>query len=90
MIVCVDPIIARDLGARRAGQDRAAPKGSLDAPKRSRTIEHRSDASLRLHQRTDRGSNAVLVNAIGLAPSNGKIGVCARNRISSSRDSGSS
>ena len=33
-------------GARRAGQDRAAPKGSLDAPKRSRTIERRSDASV--------------------------------------------
>jgi len=31
-------------GTRRAGQDRAAPKGSLDAPKRSRIIEARSDA----------------------------------------------
>jgi hypothetical protein len=30
-------------GARRAGQDREAPEGSLDAPKRSRTIEYRSD-----------------------------------------------
>ena len=40
----VAPVIARPSGARRAGQDRAAPKGSLDAPKRSRTIEHRSDA----------------------------------------------
>ena len=30
-------------GARRAGQDRVAPEGSLDAPKRSRTIRNRSD-----------------------------------------------
>jgi hypothetical protein len=28
-------------GARRAGQDREAPEGSLDAPKRSRTISKR-------------------------------------------------
>jgi hypothetical protein len=34
-------------------------------------------------------ANAAHVNAIGLAPSNGRIGVCARNRISASADSGS-
>jgi hypothetical protein len=32
----VAPVVARRMGARRAGQDRAAPKGSLDAPKSSR------------------------------------------------------
>jgi hypothetical protein len=36
----------RTTGARWVGQDRAAPKGSLDAPKRSRIIEDRSDGSL--------------------------------------------
>ena len=42
----VAPVIAKRLGARRAGQDRAAPKGSLDAPKRSPTIERRSDGDV--------------------------------------------
>jgi hypothetical protein len=36
----VAPVVACSLGARWAGQDRAAPKGSLDAPKRSRTIRN--------------------------------------------------
>jgi hypothetical protein len=40
----VAPVFANATGARRAGQDRAAPKGSLDAPKRFRIIQHRSDA----------------------------------------------
>jgi hypothetical protein len=35
----------RSSGARRAGQDREAPKGSLDAPKRFRIIEGRSDGT---------------------------------------------
>jgi hypothetical protein len=43
---CVAPVIARSLGARRAGQGRDSGERSeqtLDAPKRSRTIGHRSD-----------------------------------------------
>src|SRR6478672_7255022 len=42
----IDPVApdCRSLEARRAGQDRAAPKGSLDAPKRFRIIDHQSDA----------------------------------------------
>ena len=79
----------RPPGARRAGQDRAAPKGSLDAPKRSRTIEHRSDATGGGAHELDRVANTARVNSIGLAPSSGRIGVCERNRISSSADSGS-
>ena len=81
----VAPVIANNQGARRAGQDRAAPKGSLDAPKalpNNRVPERRE--RLRYSPR-----NTARVNSIGLAPSNGKIGVCARNRISSSGDSGS-
>src|SRR5687767_12232487 len=43
------PVIAKDLGARRAGQGRGGGERSertLDAPKSSRTIEHRSDATI--------------------------------------------
>ena len=40
---CLAPVIARASGTRRAGQGRAAAKRTLDAPKRSRTIGHRSD-----------------------------------------------
>ena len=35
----------RRVGARRAGQGREAPKGSLDAPKPPGTIERRSDGT---------------------------------------------
>ena len=45
--VAVAPVIANHLGARRAGQGRDSGERSertLDAPKRSRKIEHRSDA----------------------------------------------
>jgi hypothetical protein len=44
----VAPTIACSSGARRAGQDRAAPKGSLDAPKalpNNREPERQSVAS---------------------------------------------
>src|SRR6266542_2207974 len=46
---CVAPVIARSLGARRAGQGRDSGERSeqtLDAPKRSRTIGHRSDGKV--------------------------------------------
>jgi hypothetical protein len=46
----VAPVIADHAGAHWAGQDRAAPKGSLDAPKRSRKIlrpERRIASALR-------------------------------------------
>ena len=39
----VAPVTAITPGARRAGQGRAAAKRTLDAPKRSRKIDRRSD-----------------------------------------------
>jgi hypothetical protein len=79
---------AKDLGARGACQGRASGERSertLDTPKRSRTIEQPE-------RRDDKryvSWNAARVRSIGLAPSRGRIGVCERNRINSSGDSGS-
>jgi hypothetical protein len=60
----------------------------LTRPSRSRTIECRCDAASPV-QDAERALNAAQVSSIGLAPSNGRIGVCARNRINSSGVSGS-
>jgi hypothetical protein len=79
-------------GARRAGQDRGAPSAVRVVLTRPAAPAQSNTGARRTHSRKPVRyfcSNSPNVKSIGRAPSNGRIGVCARNCISSSGDSGS-